>query len=40
MPKGQIFSALKIYYYVMMQRAQPAGRAANEQATQARQAAS
>lgn len=40
LPKGQIFSALKIYYYVMMQRAQPTGRAANEQGTQARQASS
>jgi hypothetical protein len=29
-PKGQVFSALKIYYYVMMQRNQPAKPAANE----------
>ncbi len=40
LPKGQVFSALKIYYYVMMQRAQPAGQPANEQGIPARQAAS
>lgn len=39
-PKGQVFSALKIYYYVMMRRAQPAGPPANEQGEPGQQAAS
>ena len=39
-PKGQVFSALKIYYYVMMQRAQPPAPPANEQGAPFRQAAS
>jgi hypothetical protein len=39
-PKGQVFSALKIYYYVMMQRNQPAKPAANEAGALQQQAAS